>query len=217
MEFVISLFCFLIFFYFLYILGKDDYYLMRKNFLIEHLFDFTFVGIFTGFILGRIISIVVHASIRGAVFSLTDMVLGCLLAFYLIGKYQKLALARLFDFLSLAFLACLPVWYLLNIFFVKKNEVIIYIAVGLCYLVVFIIFWRVLLPQIIGNKHREGSLTSLFLIMFSFLTLLASFTHKFFSPFFLLEIEDILLTVVFLVSFVYLFRAEKKWLFGRKT
>ena len=218
MILVIGFFCLLVFLYSLYILGKDDYYLMKKNFFIDHLFDFTLAGIISGFCVGRIVSFFVKVANRGGFFYnifsvrdipffLNDLVLGCILAFYAIGKYKKIPIGHLFDFISLAFLTCLPLWYISDAFYVKRNQLIIYIVLGICYLFTTVVFWKILLPRIISSKHKEGSLSSLFLIIFSFLTLAASFTYKIFSNAFVLGTEDILLLGMFLGGFVYLFRS----------
>jgi prolipoprotein diacylglyceryltransferase len=221
MQFLIGVFCFFIFLYSLYVLAKDDYVLIRKNLSLEQLFDYAFIGVFTGIVLARILSIFFYPAIGksfvsqlfspvDAGFTLTGVVFGCALVLYLIGKYRKLPVRRLFDFFSLALLSSLPFGYLINIFFVKKNEIIYYLIPGILYLGIQIFFWKFLLSRIINNELKDGSLSSLFLLTFSLLSLFVSLFYKFKRSSLRFDIEDFLLMGIFLGSFVFLLRNEKR-------
>lgn len=222
MQFLIVIFCFLIFIYSLYILGKDDYVLIRKNLSLEQLFDFAFIGIVTGIILGEILSAVFHPATRGegfmsrlfsptgASFSLTSVVLGCILVVYLIGKYRKLPIGRLFDFFSLALLSALPAGYLLSVLFIKRSDILYYIFPGIFYLLSQVFFWRFLLPRITSGNLRDGSLCSLFFLTFSTVSLFVSIFYKFAHSFIQIEAEDFILMGMFLGGLLFLLRINRK-------
>ncbi len=228
MQFLVILFCFIIFFYSLYILGKDDYLLIRKNLSLEQLFDFVFIGIFTGIILGEVLSHVFHPAIgKGfisrlfspteASFSLSSIVLGCIFVFYLIGKYRKLPIGRLFDFFSLALLSALPVGYLLSVLFVKKIDIIYYVFPGFFYLAAQVFFWRFLLPRITSGKLRDGSLCSLFLLTFSIVSLFVSFFYEFVHSSIRIEAEQFILMGIFFSGLFFLLRINRRQIVRRKT
>lgn len=227
MQLLIGIICVFVFLYSLYILGKDDYVLIRKNLSLEQLFDFAFIGIFTGIIFARILSIIFHPvngenfvsqlfSLNGAGFTLTGVVFGCMLAFYLIGKYRKLPIGHLFDFLTLALLSCFPIVYLISIFFVKRNEIVYYFVLGIFYLACQRFFWKFLLPRIISNKLKEGSLSGFFFLVFSVASFLASLIYRFSGSPFRFEAEDFLLVGVILGSIVFLLRNERRILRGKR-
>lgn len=228
MHFFIIIFCFLIFFYTLYILGKDDYVLIRKNISLEQLFDFAFIGIFTGVILARILSVIFRPSLgntsfisrlfspSGASFSLTSVVFGCILVLYLIGKYRKLPIGRLFDFFSLALLSALPAGYLLSVLFVKKSEIIYYAIPGIFYLIFQIFFWRILLPRTTNGRLRDGNLCSFFLLIFSAVSLFVSLFYKFMHSIFRFEAEEFVLISIFIGVLLFILRINRKYIIRRR-
>lgn len=228
MQFFVVFFCFLIFIYSIYILGKDDYVLIRKNLSLEQLFDFAFIGIFIGIILGEVLLIIFYPgtdnsfvsrlfSPTGASFSLTGIVLGCMLVLYLIGKYRKLPVGRLFDFFSLALLSALPVGYLLTILFIKRSDIVYYVIPGVIYLASQVFFWRFLLPRIISGKLRDGSLCTLFLLTFSTVSLFVSLFYKFAHSSIRIEAEDFILMGMFLGGLFFLLRINRRQILRRKT
>jgi hypothetical protein len=221
MHIVIGLLCFFIFLYSLYLLGRDDYVLIKKNFFVEHLFDFAIAGLFVGFIFARIISIIIQVfggrnffgelfSPTGVIFSLTDAILGCAIAYYLIGKYRRLPLRRLLDFLAFSFAGCLPLWYLLNAFLVRGNEVVFYVSTGVFYGGVFLFFWKFLLPRLLSNRLKEGVLSCIFLFIYSFVTLAWSLIKKIQSGSFRFNGEDFLLIGMCFVSLIFWIRFTRK-------
>lgn len=227
MQFLVIIFCLLIFFYSLYILGKDDYVLIRKNLTLEQLFDFAFIGMFIGIILGEVLSIIFYPSIgksfvlrlfspTGSSFSLTGVVLGFMLVLYLISKYRKLPIARLFDFFSLALLSALPAGYLLSILLIKRSDIIYYVFPGIFYLISQVFFWRFLLPQVISGKLRDGSLCSLFFLTFSTISLFVSLFYKFAHSSMHIEAEEFILIGMFFGGLLFLLRINQRQILRRK-
>ena len=221
MQLIIGTICFLIFLFFLYLLGKDDYVLIKKNFLIEQLFDLAIVGTLGGLIISRILEIILHFinkesfilqffDITGSGFILTEVVLGCMIAFYIIMKYHKYPKGHLFDFYALAFLSCLPFCYLFNIFFVKRNEIGYLLISGILYLLFQILFWKYLLKLVINNKLKEGSLSNMIFLLFSIISLAMSLIHKYVNKSFKFDPEDFILVSIFVCNLILLLWHERK-------
>lgn len=225
MQFLVAIFCFIIFFYSLYILGKDDFVLIRRNISLEQLFDFAFLGIIAGILFIWILSLIFHTpasfisgmlSPQSAGFTLIGICFGLLLGLYSFTKYRKLPIGRLFDFFSLSLLSALPAGYLLSIFFIKSSEIIFYLIPGVLYLGLQVFFWRFFLSRIISGKLREGSLCSLFLLTSSVISLFISLLYKFLHSSLYLTSGDFLLFSILIVSFIFLLRNERVSLRGAK-
>ncbi len=219
MQILIGAICFFIFFYSLYILAKDDYILLRKNLILEQLFDFTFISLFFGLIVARIISVFFHPisgqnfilqvfTSKVTIFTMTGVVTGCIVAFYLIGRYRRLPIGLLFDFLTLSLLSSLSVWYLLNLFFIKTGVFIYYLIPGIFYLIISVIFWIYLRPRVISFKLKEGSLSSIFLLIFSFTSFLTSLFYNSSGLYTWYGREELVLIGLFLSSIIFLLRNE---------
>lgn len=228
MQFLIVIFCFFIFFYSLYILGKDDYVLIRKNLSLEQLFDFAFFALFIGVLFAWILLIIFHPAIEndftarlfspiGASLSLTGIISGCLAGLYLIGKYRRLPIGRLFDFFSLALLSALPAGYLISIFFIKRKEIFYFIIPGIFYLAAQVFFWRFLLPRIINSRMASGSLCGLFILLFSSVTFFISFFYRFRNSIFDLGTEDYILIGIFLLTVFFMLRNNRRYFLRRKA
>lgn len=228
MQYLVGFICLFVFLYSLYILTKDDYVLIRKSISMDQLFDFALSGIIIGFIFARILTIIFYSStgnqdfiqqffsLSGKGQSLAGLVFGCVIAYYLIGKYRNLPLGRLFDFVSLAFLSSLPVGYLLTVFLVKKNEIVYFLALGVLYIGIHIIFWRLLFPRIMNSRLKEGSMSILFFLIFTSVSIIASLIFEFSVSSIRFDIEDALLLGIFIICVLLLFRNERKKILRRK-
>lgn len=229
MIYIILFLCFIIFLYSFYILVKDDYIFIRKNIALDQLFDFAVTGIIGGLIIARIIFFIFNPlpgnDYLGHFFSskepgvtLKEVVSGNIIAFYLLAKYKKYPMGRLFDFLMLALLTSLPLGYLLNIFSVNRKEILHFIFVAVIYIVINFIFWKYLLKRMLNNNMKEGSLGSLFLIIYSGMSILATIIYKFrMSSLRQLEPGDVLLIIILAGSILIYMRNERKKLVRKKT
>ncbi|MBU3979511.1 hypothetical protein KJ980_00030 [Patescibacteria group bacterium] len=227
MQLLVVVFCLIIFFYSLYILGKDDHVFIRKNLSLEQLFDIAFIGIFTGIILANILSFVFPTvkdmnivvrlfSPTGAGFSLISIILGYMLVLFLIGKYRKLPIARLSDFFSLALLSALPVGYFLSILFIKRSDIIYYIIPGIIYLVSQVFFWRFLLERVISGKLRDGSLCSFFLVVFSVVSFFVHLFYKFTHAIKQIKVDEFILIGIFLCGLLFLLYTNRGQILRRR-
>ncbi len=220
MNFLVLIICLFILFFSLYILGKDDYFFIRKNFSLENLFDYAFIGLFAGVIFARFLWGFFRSGIEkgflqhlfspsDAGISLMGIVLGSMLILYLISKYRKLPTWRLFDFFSLAFLSTFPFGYLASSLFVKNKEIFYYIVPAICYLGIGVFFWKVLYRRLIASRLKDGSLSAFFLQVFSLMSFVLLFVHQFLNSSLQIDAAYIFLLIIFLGSFIFLLRNEK--------
>jgi hypothetical protein len=141
--------------------------------------------------------------------SLTGVVIGGVAAAYLIGKYKKFPLGRLADFLTLAFVISLPIGFLSYAFIFKQNELLVHLISFILYLFFMIYVVKFFYPKIMSRTFREGSLTIYFLEFFSVTSLFLSNLALGKKTFNFLTAENIILTILLLVSLFLLFRMER--------
>src|SRR5205085_1816494 len=110
---------FILFLYYLYKLVKDDYVFIRKNVSLEQIFDIAFLVLGASFFFARFFYLLFHFDYhqnpfilfftpgKGS-FSFFGLVVGSITTLYLIGKYKKIPLGRLFDFFTLALVVAMP-------------------------------------------------------------------------------------------------------------
>lgn len=210
----------LIFLYELYRFVKDDYIFIRKGISLEQAFDIAFITLWLSLIISRLLYSIFHIypgenilfdffSFKKGGFSLTGAVIGGTISIYLIGKYKKFPLGRLCDFLSLSFLYTLPVIYLANAFFVSKDSLLAIFLNAIIYFVLLLFFVQFLYPKILNRTIKEGTLSILFLLLFSLITLATQLLvslkdiNSFINP------ENISLSFLFIVSIILLIKQER--------
>ena len=76
------------------------------------------------------------------------------------------------------------------------------------YLVLFVIFLRFLLPQLLNGKLKEGTIGLLFLICFSIVSLISNAFPKINIPDFFKNFENLILLVILLSSIGLLIKQE---------
>ena len=217
MFFLVLIICLFVFLFSLYVLGKDDYLFIRKNFSLEHLFDYALVGLFFGIIFARFLwggfrsgiekGFLPHLfSPNDAGISLAAIVIGSMLIIYCLSKYRKLPTWRLFDFFSLAFLPTFCFGYLASSLFVKKSEIFYYIAPAICYLGLSILFWKVLYPRLIAGRLKNGSLSCLFLEIFSLTSFILLFAYQYLHLSVRLEAAYVISFIIIWASLIFLLR-----------
>jgi len=193
---------FLIFLYCLYKIIKDDYVFIRRNISLEQIFDIALIIIVVSLIFLKL--------------SLFSAVLGGILFLYLIAKYKKIPLGRLFDFFTLAFAVALPVGYLSSAFLLRDFTLFVYLINAFLYTVFAVFSGKFVYPRLMSRELKEGSLHILFLIFFSFVSFLDLIISYQKNKFSLLTIENGLLILFFLFSLFLFFRQAKNGFTNRK-
>lgn len=218
MEFIAIIPSFFIFLYCLYKLVKDDYVFIRKNISLEQLFDIIFGVIWVSIFFARTFAFMFDPpstnyfseffSLRSSGFSLTGAVLGGLLSLYLIGRYRKIPLGRLFDFFTLAFLFALPWGYAFFSLFVKGQAMILSLVNAGIYFVLMFVFIKSLYPRLMSRTLKEGNLSIIFLIFFSVASLGTSIVQQVHSQSPFLSFHNVILFSLFIFSLLLLLKQE---------
>lgn len=210
----------LLFLYALYRLVKDDYIFIRKGISLEQSFDIAFITLWAGLFMSRFLYLFFHLkagenflvdffSYKNNGLSLTGAIIGGTLVVYLISKYKRLPLGRIGDFLSLSFLYALPLLFLVNALFVKKNELLFVFLNVIIYFVLLLFFVQFLYPKIMNRTLKEGMLAVLFLLLFSLIALLTSLLTSLKNIGSFINPENIILSLVFIASIVLLIKLER--------
>lgn len=220
MQFLIFIPALLVFLYALYRFVKDDYIFIRKGISLEQSFDIAFITLWVSLFVSRILYLLFHIyqgenifydffTLQKGGFSLTGAVIGGIIAVYLISKYKRVPLGRLFDFLSLSFLYSLPLVFLLNAIFAVKNELLSIFLNAIIYFVLLIFFVQFLYPKILNRTIREGMLAILFLLLFSLIALTTSLLTSLKNIQSFINPENITLAALFVFSLTMLIKQER--------
>ncbi len=220
MQIIIFIPALLLFLYSLYRMVRDDYVFIRKGISLEQSFDIAFITLWISLIMSRLLYLLFHLypgqnilfdffSFNKGGFSLTGALVGGIFAVYVVGKYKKLPLGRLSDFLSLSFLYALPLVFLSNTIFVSKTEVLYLFLNAIIYFILLLFFVQFLYPKVLNRTLKEGILAILFILLFSLValitSLLVSLKHiqSFINP------ENIILGILLLSSIILLIKQER--------
>lgn len=227
---VILLICLFVFLYCVYLLAHDDFIFLRRDVTMERIFNIIFLGSLCSLFLARLFYGLFTLHQSGAGFTAKNILanpfvfllfpyfpglsmLGGVLGAgvflgFLARRKNHLPLGRMSDFFSIAFLVTLPIGILGYFMFSEDSFPAIKAgSLVVVYLILFVIFLRFLLPQLLNGKFKEGTITFIFLICFS----IASLVEKFIGSIgkaFTFTIEDFILIVMLIASSVLLIKHE---------
>jgi len=224
---IVLLISFVVFLFGLHILAKEDLIFVRKNVTIEALFNVAFYTAGIGLLSARIIYISLHPSLgffNPLVFFLFPYFPGLSLVggiaggivFVLLYKRKKYPSFRIFDFFSMALLGALPFGFFGHQLLSGMRDLFSVVFVPIIIFLTLLFFVKILIPLNLRGEIRDGSLGYLFLVVFSFTTLLASFVRSTTGTQVFLQIDNVLLILLFITSSVLLFLQERETTFFRK-
>lgn len=227
MQFLVLLPAFFVVLYALYKLTKDDYVFIRRNISHEQMFDIAFIVMWVSLIFARIVYFIYHPITDKNIFltffspgeggfSLIGAVLGGILGLYIIGKYRRVPLGRLFDFFTLAFLIALPVGFLGSAILFRSLELYFILGNAAVYLLLTISFMKFLYPKLLNRTMKEGSISIFFLLFFSLISFVVSLIDVSNGFHFQLTIQSILPIGLFVLSLILFFNHENNRLRVRK-
>jgi len=210
----ILLICLFIFLYCVYVLANDDFIFLRRDVTMEKLFNIIFIGalaslfvarLFYGFSANKIfvnplvfmlIPYSPGLSLLGGVGGA-----GAYLLFLMKRQENPLPMGRICDFFSIAFLISLPIGFMGYLMFSAGSISIIKLGVqAAAYFILFIIFLKFFLPQLLSGKFKEGTIAFLFLICFSLVSLISNAFSKISILGYFKNFENIILILIFLLS-----------------
>lgn len=227
MQILIALPAFFLFLYFIYKLVKDDYVFIRKNISLEQMFDLTFIVIWISLFFSRVFFFIFHPQAAGNIFftffsfqvqglSLLGFVLGGIGAVYLIGKYKKFPLGRLFDFFTLAFVMALPLVFLSYAVFKNNYQLILSLGNALVYFIFAVFCWKYVYPKINSRELKEGNLPVIFSLFFSIVSLVNTTLLQQQGKITLISLESILLFLLVLLSLTIFIKQARDGFFNKK-
>lgn len=193
---------FFIFLYTIYKLVKDDHVFFRRNIKLEHFFDYTFIVSFICWFLLQFVN-------DGDGERLTYIILISSICLLLITRYKRIPIGRFFDFFALSFVSAIPLWYFFLGIFAKTPEKMIYIVSSIFYFFTGIFFMKVLYPKVMSRTLKEGSISALFLMLYSFFSLLISVFHIFFNKANVLSVGNIIIILMLFASMPLLIKIQK--------
>lgn len=227
MQFLVLIPAFFLVLYSLYKLSKDDYVFIRRNISLEHMFDIAFIVMWISLLFARVVYFIYHPIVDANLFivffspgeggfSLIGAIIGGILGLYLLGKYKKVPLGRLFDFFTLSLLIALPVGFLGSAVLVRQYQLALGIINTVTYLILTICFMKFLYPKLLNRTMKEGSISIFFLLFFSLISFATSLIDVTKGIQFQVTIQSILPVILFFFSLILLFNHENNRLRVRK-
>lgn len=211
---LVLLICLFVFLYCVFVLANDDFIFLRKDVTMERLFNMVFMGalisllgarffygfgakdIFSNLLVFLLIPYFPGLSLLGGVVGV-----GAYFLFSIRRRENQLPLERIFDFFSIAFLISLPIGFLGYILFSPGMESVIKLGTqAIAYFVLFIIFLKFFLPRLLSGKFKEGTVSLIFLICFSLVSLIANIFVRTDVLKYLSNFENIILILIFILS-----------------
>ncbi|MBI2613304.1 MAG: prolipoprotein diacylglyceryl transferase [Candidatus Levybacteria bacterium] len=219
---VVLLICLLVFLYCVYLLANDDFIFLRRDVTMERLFNVVFLGsMFSLFSARLFYGLFEEKSVLSNPFvfllfpyfpglSIIGSVLGIVAFFGFLQHFKKdLPLGRLADFFSISFLVTLPIgtvgYFMFSDIGFPIQRALILVVV---YIVLFVVFLRSLLPQLLKDKIKEGTIALIFLIAFSLVNLVDGGIGKDNIISYALSANGIALILVFAASLGLLIKQE---------
>lgn len=220
MELIVLIPALLVFLFFLYKLTGDDHVFIRKNISIEHMFDIAFNTLWVSLLVSRIFFFLFDKRISGNFFiaffttwgglSLSGAIASAITFLYFVGKYKKLPVGRLYDFLILSMLFALPIGYLsIALLRWQQKMMIPYLICSFVYIIAAVLFKKFLYPRLLNRTLKEGSITIYFFFLFSVVSLSTSLVNwgKPFVTF--ITASNILYVGILILATVLLIKQEK--------
>jgi len=221
MHFLIFVFiiCFFIFLFSLYFLANDDMIIIKKDMPMDKVFNTAFLTALVALFFARFFYVIfypreVFFSFLGFLLfpyfyglSLLGGVLGGSVFLIAYAKYQKLPVAKIFDFFAFAFLSCFPIGFLGFFVLTDKSYFPTFIFSFIIYSILLLIFIKVALPASFRGTIKNGSLGLIFLLYFSVVTFLSGIISNF-KNYQLISPENFMILFLFIISITFILKQE---------
>lgn len=216
---LVILICFFIFLYFLYLISKDDFVISRKDIQMDKIFN---LAILTGIIsllssrvfftffnpkpqLLSILGFLAFPYFPGL--SLIGGIIGGSLFLYFYSRFRKMPVGKILDLFSMSLIGVLPFGFLGTFFILLGVTSILFNWMFVFSFLILILFLKIIYPLSVKGEIRDGSLSLIFMLIFSFLYFLTKLflNIKYFS---FLDVENITILLTFFVSLILLINQE---------
>jgi len=214
---IVILLSFFLFLFTLYVLSREDFVFLRKNISTEEIFNIAFfTAIFTLFFsrLFFVFSNFDLSYLNPFVFflipyfpglSLVGGIIGYVITVMIITRQKQYPRGRFIDFFSIAVLSVLPLGYAGFLLTGLRGSLVFSTLPIVYYSLLFLFYWKVLLPRFLQGQIKEGMLGLLFLMNFSLFTVLLSVIQSLTEKKSPLTLENGILVLLFMLSlFLYL-------------
>lgn len=219
---------FFIFLFSLYIICRDDFVIFRKNLSMEWVFNTAFLTALISLLSARIFYVIFHFKsqfLNPLVFvlfssfpglSIIGGIIGAILYIVLFLNSKKLPTKHIIDCFSISFFSSLIINLIVVIFSTKISFKDITFPILIIELLIYVFLFIFLVKSFQKARFKDGSITFLFLIFFSFLTFIADIIIKSNKIFLKNGYEDYLWIVIFIVSIYVFIKQERIFSKGQK-
>ena len=217
--FIILLIGLVLFLFRLYHLANDDYILIKKDVVLEDIFNSAFVCSLTALFFARTFYVLfnphpVFFNPLGFLLfpyfpglSLTGGVLGGILSILLYSKMKNFPSQRVFDFFTISFIFVLP--FGLIGYSLLSHDITTGNTVKLVMYSIILIFSNIYLyPKAGALEIKDGTLSMLFLVFFSLTSLLGTAIDHPGIRYFLTHRENFILLFILIVSIIFIIKQE---------
>jgi|SRR3989344_9282221 len=218
--FIIVLIVSLVLFLFrLYHLAVDDYVLTKKNITLDDIFNVAFIASLISLFFSRAFFVFANPSnvfmnpLGFLLFpyfpglSLTGGIIGGILALFLLGRKKKFPIGRVFDFFALSLVFVLPVGFVGYFFLSQDITAGNFIKLAL-YVLIFFVSNIYLYPKASSLEIKDGTISGLFLVFFSLISLLGRAVDNPGVSYFISHKENFILLFILLFSTSFILKQE---------
>lgn len=228
MELLVLIPALLVFLFLLYKLTGDDHVFIRKNISIEQMFDIAFNTLWVSFVVSRVYFFLVDSKAKGNFFilflttwgglSLVGAMASGIAFLYLVSKYKKVPMGRLFDFFTISLLFALPAGYLgIALLHWQQKMMIPYLLCAVVFLTAAILVRKFLYPRLLNRTIKEGTITIYFFLLFSVVSFATTFVDFGKTAFSFVTITNGVSLCIFLLGIVLLVKQERNKLRRRSA
>ena len=221
------IFCYLIFLYDVYRLGKGDFVLDRRDVPLERLFNFTFITTIVVILFGRLAYVIFYGNTSyinplkflaipyfpGLI--LPGGIAGAFAYLWFMHKGKKVPSGRLVDFYATALLMIMPLIMLSELFLLSNQDFWLQITLASVYLVVFFFFNYTLLPKVGKGEIKDGTIGHIFLAILCVISFLQDSFLLRKDIFYFLRLEDVFYLIV--IFFVILIVTRREFMSNKRS
>lgn len=212
--------CYILFLFFLYKLGREDFVLIRKDIALEQLFNLTFMTTIVAIFFGRLFYVMFHPSITflnplkflvipyfpGFLFP--GAIAGAFLFLWYIHRKKRTPSGRLIDFYAVALLLIMPFLMLSEMFLLPRQDYLVQLILFFVYVITFFLFQFILMPRVGRGEIRDGTSGLIFLSVLCVISFLQDSVLYHSGIVFFLHAEDIFYLIVLLIIVISVTRKE---------
>lgn len=216
---IVLVVCLVLFLFRIYHLANDDYILIKKNITLEDIFNVAFISSGSALLFARIFYVFLNPKpvflnpLGFLLFpyfpglSSTGAVIGGILAILAYARVKKIPLARVFDFFSISFIFVLPVG-MIGYFILSQDITTGNIVKLVLYTLMLAASNIYLYPKASSLEIKEGTISALFLVFFSLISLLANAIDHPGTNYFISHKENFILLLILITSTGFILKQE---------